>query len=198
MVWKSDEGIEFAFEIRTKAQELDLVTTRKDTKKLQNLLARKKFVVNVSNKTGKAYFNQITGEPKRVIPPKTIAQKAYDLSEIRKKHQRAYASWTHDEDSELIKSYQEGLSVSQLAEKHQRKNGAIRSRLKKLGLIESQNTSEDSQVQEAKTVTFLVKSEKHRKICLACVDEDKLWIRPIKPGGFDEKDIIMNNVISEN
>jgi len=60
VVWKTEEGIEFAFEIRTKTKELDIVTTSKDTAKLQNLSARKKFVVNVSNKTGKAYFNQIT------------------------------------------------------------------------------------------------------------------------------------------
>src|SRR3972149_8274856 len=105
-VWKSDEAIEFAFEIRTKAQELDIVTTMKDTTKLQNLSALKKFVVNISNKTGKAYFNQITGVQKRVIPQRLIPQKTYDLSEIRKKHLRAYASWTQDEDIELSKHYQ--------------------------------------------------------------------------------------------
>jgi hypothetical protein len=41
--------------------------------------------------------------------------------------------------------------------------------------------------------TFLVKSEKYGKICLACLDESKRWIRPIKPGGFMETDIIMDN-----
>src|SRR3972149_10430285 len=50
VVWNSENGIEFAFEIRPKSQELDLVTSFKDTTKLQNLSARKKFVVNVSNK----------------------------------------------------------------------------------------------------------------------------------------------------
>jgi len=42
-------------------------------------------------------------------------------------------------------------------------------------------------------VTFLVKSEKYGKICLACLDESKRWIRPIKPGGFVEADIMMDN-----
>ena len=41
--------------------------------------------------------------------------------------------------------------------------------------------------------TFLVKSEKYGKICLGCLDENKRWIRPIKPGGFVEKDILMDN-----
>lgn len=42
-------------------------------------------------------------------------------------------------------------------------------------------------------VTFLVKSEKYGKICLACLDEHNHWIRPIKPGGFMEADIMMDN-----
>lgn len=41
--------------------------------------------------------------------------------------------------------------------------------------------------------TFLVKSEKYGGICLGCLDERKKWIRPIKPGGFMERDIIMDN-----
>lgn len=41
--------------------------------------------------------------------------------------------------------------------------------------------------------TFLVKSDKYGKICLGCLDESKQWIRPIKPGGFMETDIIMDN-----
>ena len=62
VVWKSKNGIAFAFEIRRKLHDLDLVTTLKDTNKLQNLLAQKKFVVNVSEITGKAYFCEISDE----------------------------------------------------------------------------------------------------------------------------------------
>jgi len=42
-------------------------------------------------------------------------------------------------------------------------------------------------------VTILVKSEKYGGICLACLDESNRWIRPIKPGGFAEADIKMDN-----
>ncbi len=59
VVWKSKNGIEFAFEIRRKIHDLDLITTEKDTNKLQNLIAKRKFVVNVSETTGKAYFCEI-------------------------------------------------------------------------------------------------------------------------------------------
>jgi len=41
--------------------------------------------------------------------------------------------------------------------------------------------------------TFLVKSEKKQGICLGCLNENKKWVRPIKPGGFLEKDLIMDN-----
>jgi hypothetical protein len=61
-------------------------------------------------------------------------KKAYNFTEIRKEHERAYEKWTEAEDLELTIDYQAGLSKSQLAEKHKRKRGAIHSRLKKLGL----------------------------------------------------------------
>lgn len=54
-------------------------------------------------------------------------------------------------------------------------------------------TREGETINEAAMFTFLVKSEKYGKICLACVDEHKRWVRPIKSGGFDEKDILMDN-----
>jgi hypothetical protein len=145
VVWKSKYGIEFAFEIRRKIHDLNLVTTLKDTNKLQNLIAKRKFVVNVSETTGKAYFCEIPNEPLSPISElshqaaaepssNTETKKAYTLTEIRNHHPRAYEKWTDTEDSELAKSYQEGVSISQLAERHQRQRSAISSRLRKLGL----------------------------------------------------------------
>ena len=146
VVWRSKHGIEFAFEIRRKMRDLDLVTTVKDTNKLQCLIASRKFVVNVSEITGKAYFCEIPNEPPppvskpiqhaEIEPPFNCKEikKAYNVAEIREKYPRAYEKWTDVEDLELSKNYQEGLSISELAERHQRKRGAIHSRLKKLGL----------------------------------------------------------------
>jgi predicted GIY-YIG superfamily endonuclease len=61
-------------------------------------------------------------------------KKAYIVAQIRQRYSRAYEKWNAAEDLELIVNYQAGLSTCQLAERHQRKRGAIRSRLKKLGL----------------------------------------------------------------
>ena len=52
---------------------------------------------------------------------------------------------------------------------------------------------EKSEERNMTLVTFLVKSEKLRRICLGCLDENKKWIRPIKPDGFTERDIKMDN-----
>ena len=74
--------------------------------------------------------------PKKIDVPikKVELKKAYKVAEIRQTHQRAYESWTKDEDMELKFNYQAGLTTIQLAEKHKRKRGAINSRLRKLGL----------------------------------------------------------------
>jgi hypothetical protein len=56
------------------------------------------------------------------------------FAEIRKLHPKAYERWTPEEDSSLQKQFKTGASVSEIAVCFQRKPGAIRSRLKKLGL----------------------------------------------------------------
>ena len=61
--------------------------------------------------------------------------KSISLDEIKKNYPRAYEKWTTKEDQQLTTEYEQGKSIPQLAIKHQRKTCAIRSRLKKLGLI---------------------------------------------------------------
>lgn len=65
-------------------------------------------------------------------PQKT---KTYTVEEIRLDYPKAYEKWTPEEDRVLTERYKEGVTVHQLAKMHQRKSGAIRSRLKKLGLL---------------------------------------------------------------
>ncbi len=60
--------------------------------------------------------------------------KTYNLDEIRNEYPRAYEKWDPEEDNILGVKYREGLSVSELSDLFYRQPGAIRSRLKKLGL----------------------------------------------------------------
>ena len=66
------------------------------------------------------------------------------VEEARQKHARAYAKWSDEEDESLRRTW-EGLrdapesdaaKIRAIADDFDRKPGAIRSRLKKLGLLE--------------------------------------------------------------
>jgi len=58
------------------------------------------------------------------------------VDEVRKKHARAYEKWSDEEDQRLRQAYEGGAEIKDLANEFDRKPGAIRSRLKKLGLLE--------------------------------------------------------------
>jgi zinc ribbon protein len=62
--------------------------------------------------------------------------KAYSIKEVRRNHPQAYAKWDKGEDETLTKEFADRLSLSKIAELHGRNEGAIRSRLEKLGLLQ--------------------------------------------------------------
>jgi hypothetical protein len=63
------------------------------------------------------------------------SRKAYDLAAIRLDHAKAYAPWTENEDGDLKRRHEAGERIDAIAAEFGRKPGAIRSRLKKLGLV---------------------------------------------------------------
>jgi DNA-binding NarL/FixJ family response regulator len=62
------------------------------------------------------------------------------LKHIRRKYPRAYMPWDKSEERELVALFKGGAAVKDIADKLQRQHGAIESRLRKLGLIEDDNT----------------------------------------------------------
>ena len=48
----------------------------------------------------------------------------------------AWEKWTEQEDMRLIEEFKRGLTITQIAEMHNRKPGGIKSRLKKHNLID--------------------------------------------------------------
>lgn len=54
------------------------------------------------------------------------------IEKVRIQHERAYASWSQDEDARLMELVESGQSAKQIAEQLQRRPSAIRSRIKKL------------------------------------------------------------------
>lgn len=59
----------------------------------------------------------------------------YSYTEIRTKYANAYNKWTIEDDSELKERFQKGQDIKALATHFERQPGAIRSRLRKLGLM---------------------------------------------------------------
>jgi hypothetical protein len=197
VVWMAGNEIAVAFQVRRKRLNPQIMRSRNDRRKLHYLQAKEKYIVNVSEKTGKPYFfgeaewskNQFES-----LKPTQNLQKQQSSSKLEDvKHARAYEPWTGEEDIQLTEKYNNGATVFQLAKKHQRSIRAIVSRLKKLDLVECHGLFEDFKPNIETTVTVLVKSEKHSKVCLACIDNRKRWIRPIKAGGFDDRDILKDN-----
>lgn len=68
-------------------------------------------------------------------PVQPEKKKAYTVEEKRNEHGNAYIPWEEEADKLLCRLYDEGNSISALAEMFERTQGAIRSRLKKLGKI---------------------------------------------------------------
>ena len=58
-------------------------------------------------------------------------------SEIRRYHPRAYEKWTPEEDARLAELFRAGTETHCIADDLQRRQSAIRSRLRKLGLVEA-------------------------------------------------------------
>ena len=62
--------------------------------------------------------------------------KVNTLEEIRAKYPNAYRPWTKKANNSLATLYKSGKSIEELTLLFQRNNGAITSRLRKLGMIE--------------------------------------------------------------
>lgn len=64
----------------------------------------------------------------------SVTNKSYSVSGVRLKYPNAYEKWSNDQDNFLKENLLKGVTVGLLAKHLQRKPGAVRSRIKKLGL----------------------------------------------------------------
>jgi len=76
----------------------------------------------------------------RLIHSPTIEQhqvrvKAYSVKAIRSRHANAYAPWSKEDDKRLIEFQGQMKPIKELSEMFGRKPGAIRARLRKLGIV---------------------------------------------------------------
>jgi hypothetical protein len=55
--------------------------------------------------------------------------------EIQGRHPNAYQAWTAEEEAVLAEEFHDGLTVAQMADRHERRPGGITARLVRLGLV---------------------------------------------------------------
>ncbi|OHD59744.1 MAG: hypothetical protein A2096_09190 [Spirochaetes bacterium GWF1_41_5] len=70
-----------------------------------------------------------------------IKRQTYNVEQIRKRYPGAYLKWSGEDDAELMKEASRGTAVHDLARIFQRNTGAIRSRLRKLGIGKKPDSS---------------------------------------------------------
>ena len=64
------------------------------------------------------------------------AEKAYSVTDFRKKYPNAYKGWAAEEDKDLAARFTAGESIEDLMETFGRQRGSIRARIVRLGLGE--------------------------------------------------------------
>jgi hypothetical protein len=64
--------------------------------------------------------------------------KAYSLQAIRERYPSAYARWSIEEEQELVRRFDQGATIEELAVLLGRQAGGIRSRLIRLGRLDAQ------------------------------------------------------------
>lgn len=65
-----------------------------------------------------------------------------NVSKLRETHPRAYEAWLTEETNSLNRMFRQGMSLKDMAETLGRGEGAIRSRLEKLGLIKPRKATQ--------------------------------------------------------
>ena len=89
-------------------------------------------VLHFPSKFGKFGIKPQNSKPVEKTESKPV--KSYSVIEVRTKYPNAYEKWSSEQDEILKEYFEKGFSVNEMANKLQRKLGAIRSRIKKLGL----------------------------------------------------------------
>ena len=90
------------------------------------------FKIEEKNKEDKTQYKLKSENPEHKVDAPKIT---LTLEKIREEYPKAYEKWTELDDKLLELSFQMDQNINELARFLQRKPGAVRSRLKKIGMI---------------------------------------------------------------
>lgn len=95
-----------------------------------------------------AKYKQLHHETSQTKRPKTsqtsIAPKSTHIQQLKAKYENAYNKWTNDDEALLKRYHSEGKTNAEISGLLRRNTGAVRSRLKKLGLTGNNGAQTDS------------------------------------------------------
>ena len=97
-------------------------------------LSRKIKVIHFPTRFGKFGIKPEIFQTTKVSKQEAVSSKSYSVSNVRLKYPNAYEKWSDEQDKFLSENFLNGMAVNELAKPLQRKVGAIRSRIRKLGL----------------------------------------------------------------
>jgi len=123
---------EMAFQVHADAYEKDLEFIKLSENTLQEISQMSDSDKNIKRLIFAGEKNENQSQPKRNLSKDTGV---YCVDEIRKKFAKAYMPWTDEEDHLLKKFFNRKMPIYKLAKIFERKEGAICSRLKKIGVI---------------------------------------------------------------
>lgn len=91
-------------------------------------------VIHFPTRFGKFGVKSETAQVTESSKSEPVSSKSYTVSDMRLKYPNAYEKWSDEQDKFLRENFLNGMTIKELANHLQRKPGAIRSRIKKLGL----------------------------------------------------------------
>ena len=98
--------------------------------------SEKQMLINRAKKLHKKIPKSLIVENFGIASKRNIKENYHiKLEEIKQKYPRVYESWSLEEEKQLSDLYSKEKTISEIAEILMRQRGAIRSRLKKLGLL---------------------------------------------------------------
>ena len=89
------------------------------------------------NERQKIFLNEEDEDQNNPNQKRSKSTGTYSVEEVRKEFIKAYMPWTAEDDKKLEKIFNEGKSVRELARIFGRKEGAIHSRLRKIGVVDN-------------------------------------------------------------
>ena len=131
----SSHNSDLFFDIKEDNDEQYLKITQSKNISFENFKSEKIFIDSSELLQFRDIINKAVEYWSLETKEEKLSERKYTIEEKRQEYGNAYLPWEKEADEYLVRLYEEGKSIKELTEIFERNNGAIRSRLKKLGKL---------------------------------------------------------------